>query len=229
MTARGDRAHSPVPFSRRSNENRTIFLEGIEFLDEESQRVLFDLTQYARQLHIWFLSSSESNLNRSVENGMFSRKLYLALTGSVEVILPLCGRKEDIQSLANAYITKLNADASNQIIRVNKAGMEYLRDYDWPMNIVQLERVIKDLAAHSQAGRISASDVCGALEMEKIYYKDSYTGGMVNLEGSLDDIRTRIVNQVLKEEGMNQTRTAKRLGISRATLWKILKEQPEKG
>lgn len=212
----------------RSSENRTIFLDGIEFLDEESQRILFDLTQYARQLHIWFLSSSECNLNKSVENGLFSRKLYLALTGSVEVIPPLCGRKEDIQTLANAYITKLNADASNQIIRMNKAGMEYLKEYDWPMNILQLERVIKELAAQSQAGRIAASDVCRALEMEKMYYKDSYQSGMVNLEGSLDEIRTRIVNQVLKEEGMNQTRTAKRLGISRATLWKILKEQPER-
>ena len=213
----------------RSSERRTIFLDGIEFLDEESQHILFDLTQYAPQLHIWFLSSSESNLNKSVESGMFSRKLYRALTGSVEVILPLCGRKDDIQSLVNAYITRLNADASNQIIRVNKAGMEYLKEYDWPMNILQLERVIKDLAAQSQAGRICAPDVCRVLDMEKVYYKDSYTGGMVNLEGSLDDIRTRIVNQVLKEEGMNQTRTAKRLGISRATLWKILKEQPENG
>ena len=43
----------------------------------------------------------------------------------------------------------------------------------------------------------------------------------------MEDINYRIVQQVLAEEGMNRTLTAKRLGISRATLWRILNRGDE--
>ena len=46
---------------------------------------------------------------------------------------------------------------------------------------------------------------------------------MINISGSLEDIEKRIIHYVLKEEGMNQTKAAARLGISRATLWRKLK------
>lgn len=40
----------------------------------------------------------------------------------------------------------------------------------------------------------------------------------VSLEGTLDDITKRVILQVLKEENMNQSSAAKRLGIGRSTL-----------
>ena len=46
--------------------------------------------------------------------------------------------------------------------------------------------------------------------------------GRLDLSGTMEDINYRVVMQVLAEEGMNRTLTAKRLGISRATLWRIL-------
>ena len=38
----------------------------------------------------------------------------------------------------------------------------------------------------------------------------------------MEEITHRIVKKILAEEGMNKSQTAKRLGISRATLWRIL-------
>jgi transcriptional regulator with PAS, ATPase and Fis domain len=44
----------------------------------------------------------------------------------------------------------------------------------------------------------------------------------INLNRTLDEITHDIVLRVFKEEKTNQTRTAKRLGISRSTLWRML-------
>ena len=44
----------------------------------------------------------------------------------------------------------------------------------------------------------------------------------IDLNGTMEEITHRIVKKILAEEGMNKSRTAKRLGISRATLWRIL-------
>jgi transcriptional regulator with PAS, ATPase and Fis domain len=45
----------------------------------------------------------------------------------------------------------------------------------------------------------------------------------INLDGSLDEITKSVIESVLKKENMNQTKAAKRLGISRSTLWKKIK------
>ena len=41
---------------------------------------------------------------------------------------------------------------------------------------------------------------------------------------SLREIERQIVDYVLRVENMNQSRTAKRLNISRSTLWRMLNE-----
>lgn len=45
----------------------------------------------------------------------------------------------------------------------------------------------------------------------------------LDLHKTLDEIERDIIQQILAEEGMNQSAAAKRLGISRSTLWRKLK------
>ena len=46
--------------------------------------------------------------------------------------------------------------------------------------------------------------------------------GQLDLSKSLDEIEKDIIRLVLAEEGMNQSRAAKRLNIGRSTLWRRL-------
>lgn len=46
---------------------------------------------------------------------------------------------------------------------------------------------------------------------------------MIDLHKPLDEIERSVIQQILAEEGMNQSAAAKRLGISRSTLWRKLK------
>ncbi|UUZ86476.1 helix-turn-helix domain-containing protein [Paenibacillus sp. P26] len=44
----------------------------------------------------------------------------------------------------------------------------------------------------------------------------------IDLSGGLEEIEERILWHVLQEEGMNQSKACKRLGINRSTLWRRL-------
>lgn len=59
-------------------------------------------------------------------------------------------------------------------------------------------------------------------EEQKQYYSPSDNASF-DLSGTLDEITRRIVLSVYQEENQNQSRTAARLGISRTTLWRMLK------
>lgn len=49
----------------------------------------------------------------------------------------------------------------------------------------------------------------------------------IDLSGTLDEITKQVIKKVLEEEGMNQSKAVKRLGISRGTIWKRLREGNE--
>ena len=49
--------------------------------------------------------------------------------------------------------------------------------------------------------------------------------GEISLRGTLEEINGQIVRRVLEECGGNQTQAAKRLGICRTTLWRMLNKR----
>ena len=93
--------------------------------------------------------------------------------------------------------------------------------YSWPGNLTQFKRIIKELVISSETSYISL----GALQKALWSEEDSdLSGYRLELTKTLDQITRDIALTVLKEEGGNKTKAAKRLGIARNTLWRILKE-----
>ena len=130
-----------------------------------------------------------------------------------------------IPKLAALYINDLNADFSRQLFGISPEAATLLQGYDWPFNLDQLRRVIRDSYQMTDEPYISADSIRQVLEQERRQqYISTDLGSEHSLTGTLDMITRRIVNQVYKEENYNQSKTAARLGISRTTLWRMLKE-----
>ena len=129
-----------------------------------------------------------------------------------------------IPRLASLYINDLNTDYARQIFGISPEAETLLQGYDWPLNLDQLRRVIREAYQLTEDPYINASSVSAVLDQEKkLYVLPSETGTALDLSGTLDDITRRVIQQVLQEENGNQSKTAERLGISRTTLWRILK------
>ena len=107
-----------------------------------------------------------------------------------------------------------------QIVEYTPEAIQKIIDYSWPENSLQLYRVVKKLVLQSEGPKISAAAVEEVIHEEAMLLQPETTFTLPG--GTLDAIVHNIVSAVLKEENMNRTRTAERLGIGRTTLWRIL-------
>lgn len=143
---------------------------------------------------------------------------------------PLRERAEEIPSLSSLYLNTLNLTMANQIIGFEAEAMAMLQHYDWPFNYTQFKRILNELALITSTPYISAEHVAALLQKEKEQNFPSSSlisappgSYPLDLTRSLDEIIRDIIHKVLAETGGNQSAAAKRLFISRTTLWRYLK------
>ena len=136
---------------------------------------------------------------------------------------PLRQRIDDIPSVSNLYINEFNIKHGNQISGIEPEAMSLLQGYHWPQNLRQLKHVLSEACVQTSATYISKETIASLLRKERLADVPSMSANnSVDLNQSLADIIYEIACAVLANENMNRTKTAKRLGISRTTLWRIL-------
>ena len=143
------------------------------------------------------------------------------LNASILTIPSLNERKSDIPLLASLYINEFNSNLGRQIIGIRDDAMQLLQDFDWKHNLDQLKRVIRECVILSTEIYIKKDIVLSVLRDEATNLPLASPVSL-NLRQSLEKITRDILREVMREEGMNQSRTAARLGISRSTLWRKL-------
>ena len=200
----------------------SIFFEHIHLLPISLQNtVAKELTNLISQSQIRIMASNTTDLAKQTSEGKFSRELYSLLNGYCIHTPSLCHRKEEIPSLAILYINKYNAELNREIIGLEPEAIQLLTDFSWPMNIDQLKMVIKQLVLNAKGYYITPQEVRNVLQAE---FETEIMQPAVNMKQPLKDIEKDIILNVLKQENMNQSNAAKRLGISRSTLWRLIKD-----
>lgn len=153
---------------------------------------------------------------------------YKAITDTlpcqVLYLRPLRARTESMQTLTSFMISRHNLEFGRQVIALDPSAMEYFLRFPWYGNLNQLSRVLQELVSMTHSSYINGNDAAQILSRE--------SANLVSLpenEGTPDLSRTLAkasydyICRVLSAENMNQSRAAKRLGISRSTLWRMLK------
>lgn len=226
--------HYNSPFN---DNNNTIYLKEITELPENRRKQLLsiivdmNLCKRNRILFSCICQPGKALPREAME--------FVNLLSCVTLHLsPLRERAEEIPTLSSLYLNTLNVSMANQIIGFEPEAMELLQEYDWPYNYTQFKRIINELAMVTTTPYISAAHVSALLEKEQEHIvpqqgssgagpgngnADNAAGFHINASQTLDEITQEIIRQVLSEMGGNQSATAKRLGISRTTLWRLLK------
>ncbi|MDY0393479.1 helix-turn-helix domain-containing protein [Virgibacillus halophilus] len=93
--------------------------------------------------------------------------------------------------------------------------MEFLLRGEWSGNITQLKKVIRELSIWSKGYYIELPQVEDILASMKQEEED---WGGIPLSGTLKEMEREIIHRVMEEEGNNQSKAARRLGINRSTL-----------
>jgi len=158
------------------------------------------------------IASTHVNLANAVENGRFREDLYYRLNVFPIVIPPLRERgEEDIMALANFFLKK----NSTQAHRLTPHAAQALKEHCWPGNVRELENAIQRALHLSEQEDLDAAHLGLA----------SQPAASVRMRsGTLEEVEREHIFSTLKECGKNMVSTAKRLGISRATLYRKVKQ-----
>ena len=166
-------------------------------------------------IDVRIVAATNQELMKLVEKKEFRADLYYRLDVLRLPIPPLRERPEDIPELVRHFLKKY----SNKIVAVAEDAMRLLQKYPWRGNIRELENVIKRLVLLVKKQVIEAQDVRQELGDESLQAQGepSHNGD------GLDAWQRQKIEQILLEERYNYTQAAKRLGVSRTTLWRKLK------
>lgn len=222
-------SHYNSPFNDNSN---TIYLKDITALPEDRRQQLLSIavdTNLCRRNRIIF-----SCISRPGQGIPAEAMEFVNLLSCVAIHLsPLRERTGEIPTLSSLYLNSINVSMANQIIGFEPEALKLLQEYSWPYNYTQFKRILNELALATTTPYIQAAHVKNLLEKEMAQVSPSPEGGSaanpichnaaLDLNRPLDEISRDIIRYVLHETGGNQSAAAKRLGISRTTLWRYLK------
>ena len=215
------------PNSPLADESCTLYFASIDVLSSERRRQLLAALSemdVCRRNRVIFSCVSQPGEYISAIGSLFMDKLCcLSL-----YLPPLRQTPERIPTLVNLSLSHLNADLPRRIMGAEPEAMTLLQNFQWPHNYTQFRRVIGDLAVTAPGSVITADNV------RQILRKERHVGAFVphaenasvplDLNRTLDEINQDVALRVVEETGGNQTAAAKRLGISRTTLWRLLRK-----
>jgi two-component system response regulator AtoC len=174
-------------------------------------------------LDIRIIVATESDLAAKVKAGAFSRDLYDCLTIFEIAIPPLRERKDDIHPLCQYFFDKYRQEFGKSIDSISPEVVKILTEYDFPENVRELEYIIERAVIIADGKTVTRRHLPVRFLEDKKPQADSIRFS------TLADLEKRYILEVLQAAQGNKSKTAEILGISRAALWRKLKQyQSEK-
>ena len=166
------------------------------------------------------LAATNRDLYREVEEGRFRDDLYYRLNVISIHLPPLRDRIEDIPLLAKHFLGKYTLKEGKAIHSFSSGAMQLLMDHDWPGNVRQLENAISHAVILAQDPVVERRHLPQFLKQAPADPPST----------SLAENERRLILGVLQESSWNKHEAARRLKISRSTLYsKIRRYSLKKG
>jgi transcriptional regulator with PAS, ATPase and Fis domain len=163
------------------------------------------------------IAATNRDLEEMVNRGKFRKDLYYRLKVHYIDIPALRERKEDILVLADYFIKKLNKKMQKNVKGIDGEAKRILLNHDWPGNLRELENTIA-----------SALFICDGDYIKKDHLR-MYDAGNPNSrimnKSLLRKLNRQMVLDVLKQTNGNKKKAAEILGVSRPTIYRILKQK----
>lgn len=182
--------------------------------EEEFERVGGSKT-IAVDVHI--IAATNKNLLKLVREGRFREDLYYRISVFPIILPPLRDRKEDIPLLITHFVEKFNREMGKSINNIAPQAMKVMMNYFYPGNIRELRNIIEHAFVCSRENTILPEYL-----PRELVYADEHLE-VVPEGSSLTTVEKEWIVKVLEKSGWRYQEAAKRLGISRTTLWRKLK------
>jgi DNA-binding NtrC family response regulator len=215
----------------------TLFLDEIGDLSAEVQVKLLRVLQEGAiervgsnrpiPVDVRLLAATHRDLAVEIQQGRFREDLFYRLAVVGIDIPPLRRRRSDIPLLVEHFIARFAETAPDGPKAVSREAMDLLVRYDFPGNVRELENVVQRCMVLARAELITTDDLPSAVLGAAA---ETATEGVLGADATLPErvaaLERAAIEEALAEAGGNQSRAARRLGISeRALRYKLAKSK----
>ena len=185
------------------------------------------------------IAATNKDLAGMVADGKFREDLYFRLNVVNIHMPPLRERKDDIPSLANAFLRELAKENNKPMREIGPETMQALTAYNWPGNVRELRTAIEHGIVMGTGARMLVRHLPATLRGEapaptmhrpgRPPQQSSGSSPVASFMAmppdlSIEKMEIRFILESLQRTRQNRSEAAKLLGISRRTLQRKLKE-----
>ena len=230
--------HEPGAFTGASSRGRdglfaaanggTLLLDEIGELAPELQAKLLRVLQersYRRvggnedkATDVRIIACTNRDLSKLVEEGRFREDLYYRLNVLVLRVSPLRERRDDIAPIAQHLCEELETEHGLQTEGMSEATIATLEAHSWPGNVRELKNAVERAAVECAGGLIEPEHL-GITAVITPSSEQEEDDSPLNLKR----MEERLIRRALQETGGNRSRSARLLGVNRATLYNKLR------
>jgi len=201
----------------------TLFLDEIGELTSAAQARLLRMLQQrevrrvgarkAEAVDIRLIAATHRDLPKLVEHNEFRADLYFRLKVVEIKLTPLCERVDDILPLAEVFLARAAAKLGRPPLELDEHAAAAMKRYKWPGNVRELQHAVERAVILHESGPITEA----LLGLPSSSAPEGIDPKGFGEDPSLEGYLRRFV--LSHEHELSETELAKRLGISRKTLW----------
>lgn len=183
---------------------------------------------HPRKVDVRVVAATHRDLAAMVSRGEFREDLLYRLRVLPLRVPALRERREDIPLLAGKLLGDLGERYRRPGLRLSPAAMAQVESFAWPGNVRQLSNVLECAVVQSEGAQLLPEHLLPELTATAgtetlVTWERAQPRRYSARPASVEEERARILS-ALEDAGGNKAEAARRLGMSRTTLWKRLRD-----
>ena len=205
----------------------TIFLDEVADLYKSAQIKLLRFLEDGKfekvggektvSVNVKVISATNKDLKKQMKKKNFREDLYYRLNVLPIHLPPLRERKNDIPLLVNHFLQQAVRKYNRNPIIVSDEAMLLLVEYEWPGNVRELQNAVQFAFVKSNGVEITPDDLPTEFKNKRILLAGCGVSRRLDMFS---------VKSTLEKTGGNKAKTARHLGVGRATLYRFLNDYP---
>lgn len=212
----------------------TLFLDEISDIPETMQPKLLRVLQSGEfervgstktiKADVRLISATNKNLKELVAQNRFREDLYYRINVILLELPPLRNRVEDIPHLVKHYLRYFAERNRKKIDKITPDALRLLSQYPWPGNVRELKNIMERVVVLSSSPVIDAEQIPEDLRISNNSLATKEHSNSVRQTNTLEEMENEMIRKTLNEVNHNKSLAAKKLGISRRTLYRKMAE-----
>jgi DNA-binding NtrC family response regulator len=163
-----------------------------------------------RRVDVRLIAATHRELEADIETGEFRRDLFFRIRAAQIDLPPLRQRRQDIPPLVQNFLGAFRARQGNAVEGLATEAAGRLLAHDWPGNVRELKHAVEFAAIRCRSREIGIEDL-----------PPEIAAGPTEQRPTSEPDRIRAA---ISQAGGNRKKAAEILGLSRATLYRRLKQ-----